>query len=127
MAEQNKIIEHRISDWAMRPGPRFREQGPKSGEEFYCDRLKGWFDEAVAQNAALVVVLDGTDGYLTSFIDESFGRLVYEYGRDRVEKVLTVISTTEPEWLKRLNDKTFPLWEQRRKDNDAPRMTKPID
>ena len=72
-------------------------------------------------------MLDGTDGYLSSFIDESFGRLVYEYGRDAVEKRLKVISEIEPEWLKLLNDKTFPAWELRRREGRKPRETQPVE
>ncbi|MDE6449229.1 MAG: STAS-like domain-containing protein [Muribaculaceae bacterium] len=127
MAESTKTIVKRIADWALRPGPRFREQGPKSGEEFYCTRLKEWYEEAVDKGLTLTIDLDGTDGYLTSFIDESFGRLVYDFGRDNVEKTVIVKSDMEPEWLSRLMDKTYPAWEKRRIEGAAPRSTVSTD
>ena len=125
MAEQAQIIK-KVMDFSLRPGPRFREQGKNSGEAFYPE-LKEWFADAGSSGKMLVVVLDGTDGYLSSFIDESFGRLVYEYGRDAVEKRLKVISEIEPEWLKLLNDKTFPAWELRRREGRKPRETQPVE
>lgn len=123
MAEQN-IITRRIADFSLRPGPRYCEQGKFSGEEFYDDFFKSWFEEAINSNSILEVVLDGTDGYLTSFIDESFGRLVYDFGLSEVKSRLKVTSQLEPEWLKRLDNKTFPAWNTRRENGDAPKHTR---
>lgn len=122
MVHQNQI-SRKIVDFSMRPGPRFRNQGSSSGEEFYCDYLKYWFEEALQQHKILIVTLDGTDGYLTSFIDEAFGRLVYDFGIEKVRENLRVVSDLEPEWITRLNEKTYPLWEDRRKNQQAPRIT----
>ena len=33
----------------------------------------------------------------------------------------------EPEWLKLLNDKTFPAWELRRREGRKPRETQPVE
>lgn len=123
MAEQN-IITRWVADFSLRPGPRYCEQGKFSGEEFYDHFLKSWFEEAINSNSSLEVILDGTDGYLTSFIDESFGRLVFDFGLNEVKSRLIVISKLEPEWLNRLENKTFPAWSERRKKGDAPKHTK---
>lgn len=122
MAEQTKIIKY-IKDFSLRPGPRYIIQGDFSGELFYNDYLKEWFEEANRSNMVLEVVLDGTDGYLTSFIDESFGRLVYDFGLNEVQHRLRVISELEPEWLTRLETKTYPAWSERRLKNEAPKNT----
>lgn len=127
MVESRKTIEHKIADWSTKPGPRYREQGPKSGEEFYCDILRNWYNEAVAQGTTLTVILDGTEGYLTSFIDEAFGRLAYEFGAENVRNLLIIESKLEPEWEKRIYGKTFSAWEERRREGKAPRTTKSID
>ena len=122
MAEQTKIIK-RVTEFSLRPGPRYKNQGSFSGEEFYNNFLKDWFEVALKTNSILHVVLDGTDGYLTSFIDESFGRLIYDFGRASVEKHLKIVSELEPEWISRLNNKTYPFWEQRRINHEAPITT----
>ena len=122
MAEQTEIVK-KVLDFAQSPGPRYIEQGSNSGEKFYDDALSLWFNEAVTHGKQLVVILDGTDGYLTSFLDESFGRLVYYNGADVVKKSLKVLSEVEPEWLKMLEKKTFVNWEARRRAGEAPKIT----
>lgn len=122
MAEQAKLIRY-VTDFSRRPGPRYCEQGPSSGEEFYDDFLNPWFKEALNSSMVLEVVLDGTDGYLTSFIDEAFGRLVYDFGIDCVKSQLSVVSQVEPEWNKRLENKTFPAWVKRKEENQEPKHT----
>lgn len=116
-------IKKNVADFSLRPGPRYIEQGKDSGELFYNQYLKKWFDEALTTNSILEIVLDGTDGYLSSFIDEAFGRLVFYYSKRRVENVLRVISVREPHWLIKLSEKTYPAWEERRIQGKAPKNT----
>lgn len=69
-------VKHAISvarDFSKTPGPRFIKQGDWSGEKFRKvleDRLK--------RHDQLVIDLDGTRGYGSSFLDEAFGGLVRE-------------------------------------------------
>ncbi len=91
MNSTDTIIKY-VRDYAQSPGPRYDDQGKKSGEDFFNSRLKSWFNDAVSSSRKLIVVLDGTDGYLSSFLDESFGRLVYYFGLDNVVKNLKIIS-----------------------------------
>ena len=122
MEEQKQVVK-RVADFSQSPGPRFMEQGASSGEQFYNEALSKWFKEALSQGKTLVVVLDGTYGYLTSFLDESFGRLVYYNSADTVRNNLKIVSQVEPEWIRLLNDKTFVNWEKRRLEGEAPRIT----
>lgn len=79
------------------PGPRFREEGENSGEEFRERFLRPRFDEAVAKGEPLVVMLDGsTFGYPTSFLEEAFGGLAREVGIDQVLSVVQYVSKNEP-------------------------------
>lgn len=126
MAKQIELTK-RVLDFSQRPGPRLKEQGKHSGEEFYDSSLNEWFKEALSSDRTLVVILDGTDGYLTSFIDEAFGRLVYDYGLSKVKNNLKIISNFEPEWLSRLESRTFPIWEERRRNGEAPKHTLAIN
>lgn len=122
MNQNDSIIKY-IRDYAQSPGPRYNEQGKKSGEDFFNSCLKAWFDEAVEKAHKLVVVLDGTDGYLSSFLDESFGRLVYFYGSDMVQKNVHIISENAPFLKDKLFSWTFPNWEKRRSEKLAPKNT----
>ena len=78
------------------PGPRSREEGAHSGEEFRQERLKPKFDQAEASRQKLLVDLDGGFGYATSFLEEAFGGLAREYSPERVLKVLEFKSEEEP-------------------------------
>jgi hypothetical protein len=84
------------SEYTPLPGPRFRKQGPKSGEEFRETVLELRFKEAQNKGEAVLVDLDGGYGYGTSFLEESFGGLARIYGPDSVLKTLAFKSDEEP-------------------------------
>lgn len=121
MEKQKNII--RIMDYSLSPGPRYTNQGDDSGESFYHDKLNQAFANAVSQNNILVVDLDGPDGYASSFLDEAFGNLIYDFGIETVNKFLEIKSEEEPEWCEMLNNDTFPQWEKRRINNSQPKKT----
>lgn len=58
-------------DFSDTPGGRHRRLGPSSGEEFR-DRLVALLEKG--QNVE--IILDGTEGYGSSFLEEAFGGLV---------------------------------------------------
>ncbi|MGC0820783.1 STAS-like domain-containing protein [Pantoea agglomerans] len=76
------------------PGPRFKRLGPSSGEEF-----REWLVAELGKDEELTVDLDGTEGYGSSFLEESFGGLI-RLGIDK-HKVLQIkiISNEEPELI----------------------------
>ena len=59
-------------DFSKYPGGRFYTDGPWSGEQFRKEILEPALDDA----ETLVVDLNGTKGYGSSFLDEAFGGLV---------------------------------------------------
>ena len=61
------------------PGPRLREEGDYSGEEFRQEYLEPRFKEALDRNVTLFIDLDGVEGYATSFLEEAFGGLTRLY------------------------------------------------
>jgi len=80
-------------NFSVHPGPRFIKQGPWSGEKFrklLVDRL--------AQHDVIVVDLDGTRGYGSSFLDEAFGGLVREciLTADEVLRRIEIRSDEDP-------------------------------
>lgn len=118
--------KHSISilrDYSEYPGPRYRKHGKNSGEDFYYNLLNKKFAQAVTDNSVLEVILDGTSGYASSFIDESFGNLINDFGVDLVKKYLKIISIEEPDWINMITNETFIQWESRRKKGDKIRVS----
>lgn len=75
-------IELKVAkDFSRTPGPRFIKEGDFSGELFRKTVLFPAFEQALQQGAKLVVDLDHTAGYGTSFLEEAFGGLI------RIEKL----------------------------------------
>lgn len=79
------------------PGPRYRKQGPGSGEEFLEVHLRPAFLQAKQAGNKVIVQLDGVKyGYPTSFLEEAFGGLAREFGIDDVQETLVFESANEP-------------------------------
>jgi hypothetical protein len=55
-------------------------EGDFSGEEFRQKCLKPKLKEALENNLRLKIILDGSAGYSTAFLEEAFGGLVREDG-----------------------------------------------
>lgn len=83
-------------DFSRTPGPRFRSEGDFSGELFRERLLKPNLELARGSGQKIVVVLDGTAGYATSFLEEAFGGLARLFGSEQVEAHVEVRSEEEP-------------------------------
>lgn len=94
-----------------------------SGEEFYHKVLNKAFKESYENKQKLVVILDKVDGYASSFLDEAFGNLVYDFTLDIVTKYTEIISQQEPHWKVMIETKTFTQWEERRIKNEPAKVT----
>jgi len=70
-----------VTEFSETPGPRFRDEGDFSGEELREDHLLPLVRDTIENDQTLLVDLDGTHGYLTSFLEEAFGGLI------RVDKI----------------------------------------
>ncbi|MBR0041777.1 MAG: STAS-like domain-containing protein [Bacteroides sp.] len=84
-------MESRINiakDFSPILGGRFIKLGPHSGEEFYNTLLKDAYLKAIEEGTQLIIELDGTKGYPSSFLDASFGELAREYGVKSVRETL---------------------------------------
>ena len=88
----------RVADYSRNPGPRYRIEGPHSGEEFRETLLIPAFECAVGQGERLLVLLDGVEfGYPTSFLEEAFGGLVRHVNDvEAVASRLEFVSADEP-------------------------------
>jgi hypothetical protein len=83
-------------DFSDTPGPRARDEGDFSGEEFLETRLRPAYLNAVNEGGSLLVDLDGTEGYATSFLEATFGGLAREFDAADILRVLTFKSDDEP-------------------------------
>lgn len=93
----DKLILKVSEEFTKSPGPRYVIEGDFSGQVFYNTLLKTKYIEAVEKDCKLIINLDGTYGYGTSFLEEAFGGLVrdgFENVWDRIE-----IVTLEEDYL----------------------------
>ncbi len=122
MAESHEIIIN-VKDFSTSPGPRYVIQGEASGELFYHTVLNPQFVTAIEAGKSIIVNLDGVDGYMSSFLDEAFGNLIFDFGKEEVLKRLSFISEEEPEWKDMIIKETYLDWENRRKKSVPPKIT----
>lgn len=83
-------------NFSKTPGHRSPDDGPFSGELFLDDVLRPAFVDCRKRSEKLIVDLDGTSGYATSFLEASFGGLAREFPIDEVLQNVTVICGNEP-------------------------------
>jgi hypothetical protein len=87
-------------DFTETPGPRFREEGDFSGQQFLEDHLRPHFEAAIKSGDELLIDFDGAEGYATSFLEAAFGGLARDYDSDKVLKVLRFKCEDEPSLIK---------------------------
>lgn len=115
-----KEIKIKVVEFSEYPGPRYKTQGSNSGQEFYEKFLKIKFQEVLDNNYQyLVVDLDGTAGYASSFIDEAFGNLLIDYNYQDIKNKLKIISNEEESWIDVIFNETLLQWNNKlnAKDN----------
>lgn len=115
-----KEVSYNILDFTEYPGPRYEDQGEDSGEQFYKEKLKPLFEEIIeksktdGEDVLLVINLDNTAGYASSFLDEAFGNLSYDFGQELVKKHIRLISDQEPDWIEIIMNETIPEWHKKK-------------
>jgi|ERR1035437_3525473 hypothetical protein len=80
-------------DYTIHPGPRYERQGPWSAEKLMKTALRNLFKQTKEQGNKLIIDLDGTKGYATSFLEEIFGGLAREFGASNVLSHMEIKST----------------------------------
>lgn len=97
MLAQMESIKLKISkEFGPTPGPRYKNEGDFSGEKFREDILSPLIKQAIREGKRLIVDLDGTAGYGTSFLEEAFGGLIREERMD-VSKVISTLAYVSQE------------------------------
>lgn len=95
---------HIAKEFSRTPGPRHISEGDHSGELFRTTVLLPWLRNAISKNEVLIVDLDKTSGFGTSFLEEAFGGLIRidGYRLAELQKSIKLISEEEPEWLEEI-------------------------
>lgn len=73
------------------PGARYRKDGAFSGEEF----RELFLVPAMTGVERIIVILDGTRGYATSFLEEAFGGVSRHFGAQECRKRLEFVSVED--------------------------------
>jgi hypothetical protein len=76
-----------VDDFSKYPGGRLRIRGPFSGEEFYDDYLL----PALEEHRTIQVDLNDASALAPSFLDESFGRLMKDFGKETYDLRVKII------------------------------------
>lgn len=87
-------MEHIINilkDFTATPGSRYMSDGDYSGEEFRKTFIEPLFKDP-EDKSKISIILDGTEGYATSFLEEAFGGLARQFGKQRCLDRLEFIS-----------------------------------
>lgn len=109
------IVLNIAKDYTRCPGARYEREGDYSGERFRNEFLVPKLEEALAAGVKLEVILDGSAGYSTSFIEESFGGLIRtnHYSLQTVKDNIIIVSEEDPSYLEDINDYWKHAWENR--------------
>ncbi|MBO4843959.1 MAG: STAS-like domain-containing protein [Bacteroidales bacterium] len=88
-------------EYSRCPGARYEREGDYSGERFRETLLYPRLKQAIEEGVKLEVILDGSAGYSTSFIEESFGGLIRtnKLTLKQLEDNLIIISEEDPSYL----------------------------
>lgn len=112
----NELIINIAKDFSRIPGARKPEEGNFSGQEFREKILFPKMQSAITSNVTLTVILDGTAGLGTSFLEESFGGLIRinKLSYDDIKAHLNIVSKEDEEYLEEVEDYLFAAYEQSR-------------
>jgi hypothetical protein len=97
------------NEFSETTGFRTYDDGPKSGLEFFDVLLKDRFNEAKNSDVSLEVILDGGEGYTSSFLNEAFRLLGKEFGSDEVWNRLVIVSNENPKYIKKIKDSVYEM------------------
>ena len=105
-----RAVHVRVLDFTAAPGPRHRSESSDadSGEQFRDDVLRPAYEKARREGVLLVVDLDGTAGYASSFLEESFGGLARIFPIDEVLATVRITSDTRPWYVGEVMDEYIP-------------------
>lgn len=103
------VIINIKEDFSSSTGFRTYNDGPKSGLEFFDILLDKKFAEAQKEGKQLKIILDGGEGYTSSFLNEAFRLLGEKYGAENVWKNIIIISDEWPKYIKKIKSAIYEM------------------
>ena len=91
-------------DFSVATGARYYSDGKFSGEEFYDKTLLPKYEEAVAKGVKLKIILDGTDGLASSFLNEAFRKLGDKFGSESAWGNIIFVSNEVPGYINKIKE-----------------------
>jgi hypothetical protein len=92
------MVDHIISiaeNFSRYPGPRYRQDGPNSGQQFREEILIPALQDARNSGGVVSVGLDGVAGYGSSFLEEVFGGLLRSgFSKEDIDRHLRIVAKT---------------------------------
>lgn len=111
----DNIIINIAKDFSRSPGARYKEEGDFPGVEFRSNLLAPNLKKAIENGVKIEVNLDGSAGYSTAFLEESFGGLIREDGftYDEVMNNIIFTSDEDPSYIDDIKHYIEHAWEHR--------------
>lgn len=102
-------------DFSRIPGARFPQEGDHSGQEFRTKVLLPKLREAIAKKEKLCVILDGTAGLGTSFLEEAFGGLIREDNipYEELQSTIVLVSEEDEDYMEEIKQYIKEAYEQK--------------
>ncbi|WP_278983554.1 STAS-like domain-containing protein [Segatella bryantii] len=102
-------------DFSRIPGARFPQEGDHSGQEFRTKVLLPKLREAIAKKEKLCVILDGTAGLGTSFLEEAFGGLIREdkIPYEELQSIIELVSEEDEDYIEEINQYIKDAYKQK--------------
>ena len=96
-----QLIINIAKDFSPIPGARYPIEGDYSGQEFRQNILAPQLREAIESSCELLIDLDGTLGYGTSFLEEAFGGLIRtdKFNIDDINKHIRYVCNDDPSYI----------------------------
>ena len=110
----------KVRDFTEFPGPRYRKDGPFSGEEFREVQLRPALSDALKNGGLVTVELDGVAGYGSSFTEEAFGGLLRSgFSYDQLKNHLQIVAKTSRFQHHRLRAEMYIDEQRRRSEHES--------
>lgn len=103
------IIINIKEDFSSTTGFRTYSDGPKSGLEFFEKLLDDKFKESINLKVKLKIILDGGEGYTSSFLNEAFRLLGEKYGSELVWNNLIIVSEERPKYIAKIKNSVYEM------------------
>lgn len=101
----NTVLLVVAKEFSSTPGFRTKEEGPFPAVDFRDNLLYPRLKDAIENNDILMVDLDGSAGYGTSFLEEAFGGLIREckLSYQDIKAHLQLKSDDDPSYIDEIN------------------------